>query len=108
MFASFTALTDNRGTAALGRAYREWGEAQADPDTAIDALAAGYVHARTRDDRLSSLRGLTLRLAARGDADNTAVALATLDAQAPELLADPELRQLRLATALLQRNFPAA
>jgi predicted Ser/Thr protein kinase len=108
VFASFTALTDNRGTAALGRAYREWGEAQADPDTAIDALAAGYVHARTRDDRLSSLRGLTLRLAARGDADNTAVALATLDAQAPELLADPELRQLRLATALTQRDLPAA
>jgi len=47
VFASFTDLADNRGTAALGRAYREWGEAQPDPDAAIDALAAGYVHART-------------------------------------------------------------
>ncbi len=108
VFASFTALPDNRGTTALGRAYREWGEAQPDPDLAIDAFAAGYVHARTRDDRLASLRGLTLRLAARGDADGAAVALATLDAQAPELLADPELRQLRLAAALSQRDLPAA
>ena len=108
VFASFTALADNRGTTALGRAYREWGEAQADPDRALDALAAGYVHARTRDDRLGSLRGLTLRLAARGDTDGAAVALATLDAMAPELLADPELRQLRLTTALSQRDFPAA
>jgi hypothetical protein len=108
VFASFTALPDNRGTAALGRAYREWGEAQRDPDTAIDALAAGYVHARTRDDRRSSLRGLTLRLAARGDADGAAVALATLDAQAPELRADPELRELRLTTALAHRDLPAA
>ena len=108
VFAGFTALADNHGTAALGRAYREWGAAQADPDRAIDALAAGYVHARTRDDRLMSLRGLTLRLAARGDADGAAAALATLDVQAPELAADPELRELRLATALAQRNFPAA
>ena len=108
VFASFTALADNRGTAALGRAYREWGAAQSDPDAAIDALAAGYVHARTRDDRLSSLRGLTLRMAARGDADGAAAALATLDAQAPEFVADPELRELRVATALAQRDFAAA
>ncbi len=108
VFASFTAIADNRGTAALGRAYREWGEAQPDPDAAIDALAAGYVHARTREDRRTSLRGLTLRLAARGDADGAALALATLDAQAPELVADPELRALRLASALSRRDFAAA
>ena len=64
-FASFTALADNRGTAALGRAYREWGEAHPDSDTAIDALAAGYVHARTQNDRIASLRGLTRALAGR-------------------------------------------
>ncbi len=106
-FASFAALEDNRGTVALGRAYREWGETQAD-HAAIDAFAAGYVHSRTREDRLAALRGLTLRLAAEGDANGAVLALATLDAQAPELVADPALNVLRLMAALERRDLPGA
>ena len=107
-FASFVALEDNRGTAALGRAYREWGEAQTDHAAAIDAFAAAYVHARREDDLRAALRGLALRLAARGDADGAAVALATLDAQAPARPADPELDALRLTAALERRDLAAA
>jgi len=107
-FAGFVALDDNRGTAALGRAYRAWGELQRDPAAASDAFAAGYVHARTPEDRLAALRELTLRLAAGGDADGAVVALATLDAQAPSLVADPELASLRLMAALERRDLAAA
>ncbi|PCC73294.1 Serine/threonine protein kinase [Nannocystis exedens] len=108
LFAAFAALPDNRGTAALARAYREWGEAQTDPAAAIDAHAGAYIAARTREDQAAALRNLALRLADTRNFTASAAALAALDAHAPELAADPELAGLRLAAALDRRDLPAA
>nr|WP_276600182.1 MULTISPECIES: protein kinase [unclassified Nannocystis] len=108
LFAAFAALPDNRGTAALARAYREWGEAQTDPAAAIDAHAGAYIAARTHEDQAAALRNLALRLADSRNFTASAAALAALDAHAPELAGDPQLAGLRLAAALDRRDFPAA
>ncbi|MFY0540264.1 FG-GAP-like repeat-containing protein [Nannocystis pusilla] len=108
LFAAFAALPDNRGTAALARAYREWGEAQTDPAAAIDAHAGAYIAARTHEDQAAALRNLALRLADSRNFTASAAALTALDAHAPELAGDPQLAGLRLAAALDRRDFPAA
>ncbi|MDC0720622.1 serine/threonine-protein kinase [Nannocystis bainbridge] len=108
LFAAFAALPDNRGTAALARAYREWGEAQTDPAAAIDAHAGAYIAARTREDQAAALRLLALRLADSRNFTAAAAAVAALDARAPELAGDPQLAGLRLAAALDRRDLPAA
>ncbi|MDC0675480.1 serine/threonine-protein kinase [Nannocystis radixulma] len=108
LFAAFVALPDNRGTAALAAAFREWGDAQTDPAAAIDAHAGAYIAARTADNQAAALRSLAMRLADSGAFAESAAALAALDARAPELAGDPELAGLRVAAALDRRDLPAA
>ncbi|WAS96237.1 protein kinase domain-containing protein [Nannocystis punicea] len=108
LFAAFAALPDNRGTAALARAYREWGDAQTDPAAAIDAHAGAYIAARTPEDQAAALRRLALRLADSRNFTAAAAALTALDARVPELAGDPELAALRLSAALDRRDLPAA
>ena len=108
VFAAFVDLPDNRGAAALARAYREWADVQTDHGAALDALAGAYLHAEGPDDQVAALRGLALRLAARRAFAEAAVALDTLDARAPALATDPELAGLRLSAALARRDLPAA
>ena len=106
--AAFAELADNRGTAALARAHREWAAMQTDPAAALDALGLAYVHARDPADRLVALRDLAVRLADRGAHAGARAALATLDARDPAGAADPALAGARLAVALDGRDLPAA
>ncbi len=108
VFETFVGLSDNQGTAAIGRAYRDWGAAQRDHAAAIDAFAAAYAQATDPADRTAALRELTLRLAARGDLDAATVALETIEAAVAAEGLDPELARVRLDASLHRRDLAGA
>ncbi|HEY0136552.1 MAG TPA: FG-GAP-like repeat-containing protein, partial [Nannocystis sp.] len=108
LLAAFVEFPDNRGTAAVSRAYREYAAELTDPAAAVDAFAGAYLTATDRDDEISALRGLIPRLVAAGRHLEAGAALATLDRRAPELAADPELTLARSAAALRSRDLPTA
>jgi hypothetical protein len=105
---NFVEFPDNRGSAALARAYREWGEAQSDHAAAVDAYASAYVAARSPADGSMALRGLIERLHAGGALQESAAALAVLSREDPAAHADPALARPRLAAALHRRDIAAA
>ena len=115
-FTTFAGHPDNRGSAALGRAWlhrAERARGRDDTSGAVDAFAGAYTVATTADDQSTALmglarifrqemkwRGLLLTLASlagrRGGAlDPTELALLRLDAQIAR-------RDLNAATALLR------
>lgn len=105
---SFVELADNRDTAALARAQLAWGDAQTDDDAAVDAYASAYMAARTATDEHAALRGLVLRLYARGTLKESSAALAVLLREDPSAVDDPTLARVRLAAALDRRDIATA
>jgi len=105
---AFVDYPDNRGTAAVSRAYRERAAELVDPAVAVDAFAGAYLTATDEADEIAALRGLVPRLIAAGRHLEAGAALASLDRRAPELAADPELALARRTAALRCRNLPAA
>ncbi len=105
---AFVDYPDNRGTAAVSRAYRERADELIDPDAAVDAFAGAYLTAIDKTDEITALRGLVPGLVAAGRHLEAGEALATLDRRAPELAADPELALARRTAALHARDLPAA
>jgi hypothetical protein len=66
LLAAFVDYPDNRGTAAVSRAYRERAAELSDPAAAVDAFAGAYLTATDEADEIAALRGLVPRLLAAG------------------------------------------
>ncbi len=107
-FAGFVAHPDNRGTAAVGRAWlhrADRARARGDAAATLDALAGAHMTATTREDQAAARIAL-----ARAFRDEMAwpglqLAIGALDEEAVDA---SELQALRFAAALARRDLGEA
>jgi len=110
-FTTFAGHPDNRGTAALGRAWLHRAEAARDRDDtsgAVDAFAGAYTVATTADDQRTALMGLARIFRQEMKWRGLILTLASLARRHVGAVDPTELAMLRLDAQIARRDLTAA